>query len=74
VDKNLFDYEAVYDTAFTLDKANRLVYHQTAMTHAMLFTGVDVVNNRPRRWRVREQLGRGKMRTQRVLRNERLVV
>jgi bleomycin hydrolase len=56
-DKNLFDYEAVYDTAFPLDKADRLVYHQTAMTHAMLFTGVDVVNNRPRRWRVENSWG-----------------
>ncbi len=56
-DKNLFDYEAVYDTAFHLDKANRLVYHHTAMTHAMLFTGVDVVNRRPRRWRVENSWG-----------------
>ncbi|MGD0059175.1 MAG: C1 family peptidase [Verrucomicrobiia bacterium] len=59
-DKNLFDYEAVYDTAFRLDKANRLVYHQTAMTHAMLFTGVDVVNHRPRRWRVENSWGEDK--------------
>jgi bleomycin hydrolase len=59
-DKNLFDYEAVYDTAFRLDKANRLVYHQTAMTHAMLFTGVDVVNRRPRRWRVENSWGEEK--------------
>ena len=59
-DKNLFDYEAVYDTAFKLGKADRLVYHQTAMTHAMLFTGVDVVNNRPRRWRVENSWGEEK--------------
>jgi len=56
-DKNLYDYEAVYDTHFTLNKADRLVYHQTAMTHAMLFTGVDVVDNRPRRWRVENSWG-----------------
>ena len=59
-DKRLFDYEAVYDTAFTLDKASRLVYHQTSMTHAMLFTGVDVVNRRPRRWRVENSWGEEK--------------
>lgn len=59
-DKNLFDYEAVYDTAFNLNKADRLVYHQTAMTHAMLFTGVDVVNHRPRRWRVENSWGEEK--------------
>jgi bleomycin hydrolase len=59
-DKKMFDYEAVYDTDFRLDKANRLVYHQTAMTHAMLFTGVDVVNHRPRRWRVENSWGEEK--------------
>jgi bleomycin hydrolase len=59
-DKHLFDYEVVYDTAFTLDKADRLIYHQTAMTHAMLFTGVDVVNQRPRRWRVENSWGEEK--------------
>jgi bleomycin hydrolase len=56
-DADLFDYETVYDTSFTLTKAERLVYRQTQMTHAMLFTGVDVVNGRPRRWRVENSWG-----------------
>ncbi|MHC4640212.1 MAG: C1 family peptidase [Planctomycetota bacterium] len=51
-DAGLFDYEGVYDTQFTLNKAERLIYHQSSMNHAMLFTGVDVVEARPRRWRV----------------------
>ncbi len=51
-DADLFDYAGVYGAEFTMDKAERLEYHQTAMTHAMLFTGVDVVDGRPRRWRV----------------------
>ncbi len=51
-DADLFDYAAVYGTEFDLDKAARLEYHQTAMTHAMMFTGVDVVDGVPRRWRV----------------------
>ena len=51
-DANLFDYPSVYHADFSLDKASRLEYHQTRMTHAMLFTGVDVVDDRPRRWRV----------------------
>ena len=51
-DARLFDYEGVYDTQFTLDKAARLIYHQSRMNHAMLFTGVDVVDGQPRRWRV----------------------
>jgi bleomycin hydrolase len=56
-DAKLFDYESVYDTLFTLTKAERLVYRQTQMTHAMLFTGVDVVDGRPRRWRVENSWG-----------------
>ena len=51
-DAELFDYAGVYGTEFSLDKAARLEYHQTRMTHAMLFTGVDVVDGQPRRWRV----------------------
>ena len=37
-DAKLFDYEGIYDTPFALDKSGRLQYHQTLMTHAMLFT------------------------------------
>jgi len=48
----LFDYEGIYDTQFTLNKAERLIYHQSSMNHAMLFTGVDIVDGQPRRWRV----------------------
>ncbi|PKB57437.1 MAG: aminopeptidase, partial [SAR202 cluster bacterium Casp-Chloro-G3] len=51
-DAELFDYPGVYNADFSLDKAARLEYHQTRMTHAMLFTGVDVVDGKPRRWRV----------------------
>jgi bleomycin hydrolase len=56
-DVSLFDYEGLYDTTFALDKAARLEYHQTAMNHAMLFTGVDVVDGAPRRWRVENSWG-----------------
>ena len=51
-DSDLFDYEGVYGADFDLDKAARLEYHQTRMTHAMMFTGVDVADGQPRRWRV----------------------
>lgn len=51
-DAHLFDYEGVYDTTFAFNKAERLIYHQSSMNHAMLFTGVDIVDGRPRRWRV----------------------
>jgi bleomycin hydrolase len=56
-DADLFEYDDLYDTSFTLSKAERLLYHETLMTHAMLFTGVDVVGDRPRRWRVENSWG-----------------
>ncbi len=56
-DAALYDLPSVYDTSFTLDKADRLIYHESAMTHAMLFTGVDVLDGVPRRWRVENSWG-----------------
>jgi bleomycin hydrolase len=59
-DARLYDLASVYDTAFTLGKADRLVYHETQMTHAMLFTGVDVVDGDTRKWRVENSWGTDK--------------
>jgi bleomycin hydrolase len=61
-DADLYDLASVYDTEFTLGKADRLVFHETQMTHAMLFTGVDIVDGATRRWRVENSWGtdRGK--------------
>ena len=56
-DSNLFNYGELYGTEFELDKAGRLEYHQSLMTHAMLFTGVDTVEGAPRRWRVENSWG-----------------
>ncbi|RMF79296.1 MAG: aminopeptidase [Planctomycetota bacterium] len=56
-DARLLDYERVYGVEINMNKAERLAYHDTLMTHAMLFTGVDVVDGRPRRWRVENSWG-----------------
>jgi bleomycin hydrolase len=56
-DARLYDLESVYDVSFSLDKAERLASHDTQMTHAMLFTGVDVVDGSPRKWRVENSWG-----------------
>ncbi|MBM44313.1 MAG: aminopeptidase [Phycisphaerae bacterium] len=60
-DARLFDYENMYDVPFNLTKGDRLEYHETLMTHAMLFTGVDVVDGTPRRWRVENSWGEEKV-------------
>ncbi|MHC4561974.1 MAG: C1 family peptidase [Planctomycetota bacterium] len=56
-DAEMRDFEGIYDTQFGLDKASRLEYGMTAMTHAMLFTGVDIVGGKPRAWRVENSWG-----------------
>ena len=57
-DANLFESQALYGVEFGMDKATRLRFGQTMMTHAMLFTGVDVVDGSPRRWRVENSWGK----------------
>jgi|TARA_B110000881_G_C18595865_1_gene531265 bleomycin hydrolase len=56
-DANLFQYEELYGVNFGMNKEDRLHHGQTMMTHAMLFTGVDVVDGQARRWRVENSWG-----------------
>ncbi len=56
-DAALYDYGSIYDHEFAMGKADRLVYRESLMTHAMLFTGVDVIDGVPRRWRVENSWG-----------------
>ncbi len=56
-DADLYEFEQLYGFELGLDKEARLNYHQTAMTHAMLFTGVDVTDKGVRRWRVENSWG-----------------
>jgi bleomycin hydrolase len=59
-DARLYDLPSVYDTPFALGKADRLIWHESRMTHAMLFTGVDLAGGAPRRWRVENSWGTAK--------------
>ena len=57
MDTDLYDYESVLGTKFTMDKATRLEYGDSMMTHAMLFTGVDLEDGKPLKWRVENSWG-----------------
>ena len=57
MDMDLYDYENLFDTKFKMNKASRLEYGDSAMTHAMLFTGVDLKRNTPKKWRVENSWG-----------------
>lgn len=56
-DAALYDFNSVYDTDLGMPKADRLVFGDSLMTHAMLFVGVDVVDDSPRKWRVENSWG-----------------
>ena len=58
LDMDVYDYELVYGVPFSLDKAGRLEYGESRMTHAMLFTGVDLDGRGcPVKWRVENSCG-----------------
>lgn len=58
MDDQLFNYELVYGSAPGLSKAERLDYGESLMTHAMVFTGVDLDDNgKSRKWRVENSWG-----------------
>ena len=58
MDSGLFDYGAALGVPFHLDKAQRLDYGESRMTHAMVLTGAHVVDGRPQRWKVQNSWGK----------------
>ncbi|CAG8485518.1 1690_t:CDS:2 [Gigaspora margarita] len=57
LDNKIIDYELGFNIKFVMTKAQRLQYTQSAMTHAMVFTGVHIENDKPIRWRVENSWG-----------------
>ena len=57
MDMNLFEFDRFYGTTFSMNKAQRLEYGDSVMTHAMLFTGVDLIDKKPTKWRVENSWG-----------------
>ncbi|RIV24140.1 aminopeptidase [Alicyclobacillaceae bacterium I2511] len=57
LDPALFDYDAALGVTFAMTKAERLDYGESLMTHAMVLTGVNVVDERANRWKVENSWG-----------------
>lgn len=58
LDTEIYDFENLYGTKFLFDKATRLDYGDSLMTHAMVFTGVDVDDDgKPMKWKVENSWG-----------------
>ena len=56
-DAGLYDYAGLYSAELSMDKETRVRFGESAMTHAMLLTGVDVLEGQTRRWRVENSWG-----------------
>lgn len=58
MDTELFKYEDILDTKFSLDKGQRLQYGESILTHAMVFTGVNLDDKeQAERWKVQNSWG-----------------
>lgn len=55
---NVYDFDTAMNIFFTQDKAGRLDYSESLMTHAMVLTGVDLAENgEPLKWKVENSWG-----------------
>ena len=52
------DIKSLFSTEFKLDKKARLDYGESLMTHAMVFTGVNLVDGKPNRYKVENSWGK----------------
>ena len=58
MDLRVYDYDLVFGTGLNLEKASRLDYGCSKMTHAMLLAGVDLdESGSPLKWRVENSWG-----------------
>lgn len=55
--EGLHDYSGLFGVDLSTTKEQRVISGESAMNHAMLFTGVDLVDGVPRRWRVENSWG-----------------
>ncbi|HIW70802.1 MAG TPA: C1 family peptidase [Candidatus Limosilactobacillus merdipullorum] len=54
---NTYDYEKLFDTDLSMSKADALDYGESMMDHAMVLTGVDLVDGQPTKWKVENSWG-----------------
>ncbi|GEN95808.1 C1 family peptidase [Pediococcus ethanolidurans] len=57
LDSKLYQTDALFDVDLSLSKAERFLYGQAQVSHAMTFTGVDVVDDKATKWKVENSWG-----------------
>jgi bleomycin hydrolase len=55
---NLLDYETLFDIQLPKTKEERILYHDSVPTHAMVFTGVDLRDGKSHKWCVENSWGK----------------
>ncbi len=58
LDTDQFDYAGTLGVEFGMTKADRLMYGESQMTHAMVMAGVNLVDGVPNRWKVENSWGK----------------
>lgn len=56
-DDQLFDYESTFDMDLSFTKEDMLDARESAMNHAMVLTGVNLVDDKPTRWKIENSWG-----------------
>lgn len=56
-DDKAFDYETTFDMDLSMTKAEMLDGRESAMNHAMVITGVNLVKGKPTRWKIENSWG-----------------
>lgn len=54
---NTYDYDKLFDIDLKMTKAEALDYGESMMDHAMVITGVDLVDGKPTKWKVENSWG-----------------
>lgn len=54
---NTFDFDKLFNVDLNMSKADMLDYKQSMMDHAMVITGVDLVDGKPTKWKVENSWG-----------------
>ncbi|UQS87027.1 C1 family peptidase [Nicoliella spurrieriana] len=57
MDDKLYSRAELFDTDLDLTKAEQLDYSESMMDHAMVITGVDIVDGKPTKWKVENSWG-----------------
>lgn len=57
MDSKVFLFDHTLGTSFDMDKSDRLMYGESMLTHAMVFSGVNLQKNKPTRWKVENSWG-----------------